>query len=257
MMRCRHGLRRWPAHFGERSGRGRRDAARQELTAHQARLERIVDAAHEYADDNDLCARYDEFMMSVGLRPRSRDWVLRGGRHGASANHDGVRLVESISGMLGFTPVESLVLVLVRGGVLDCLMRADLAEAMRADGPERLADLVARNSADGVVAVVVSAEGASCPMCGSQFRALVGDVSAALKRRGGQLFDAVMVDGVEAGGRWSCIDNCGVAGVLDDPATSVMAAAAVVDGRRMFGTRDELKASVAVDADRVAALAPI
>ncbi len=49
--------------------------------------------------------------------------------------------------MLGFTPVESLVLVLVRGGVLDCLMRADLAEAMRADGPERLADLVARNSA--------------------------------------------------------------------------------------------------------------
>ena len=82
--------------------------------------------------------------------------------------------------------------------------------------------------------------------------ALVGDVSAALKRRGGQLFDAVMVDGVEAGGRWSCIDNCGVAGVLDDPATSVMAAAAVVDGRRMFGTRDELKASVAVDADRVA-----
>ena len=167
------------------------------------------------------------------------------------------RLVESISGMLGFTRVESLVLVLVRGGVLDCLMRADLAEAMRADGPERLADLVARNSADGVVAVVVSAEGASCPMCGSQFRALVGDVSAALKRRGGQLFDAVMVDGVEAGGRWSCIDNCGVAGVLDDPATSVMAAAAVVDGRRMFGTRDELKASVAVDADRVAALAPI
>ena len=115
--------------------------------------------------------------------------------------------------MLGFTPVESVVLVLVRGGVLDCLMRADLAEAMRADGPERLADLVARNSADGVVAVVVSAEGASCPMCGSQFRALVGDVSAALKRRGGQLFDAVMVERVEAGGRWSCIDNCGVAGV--------------------------------------------
>ena len=61
--------------------------------------------------------------------------------------------------MLGFTPVESLVLVLMRGGVLDCLMRADLAEAMRADGPERLADLLARNSADGVVAVVVSAEG--------------------------------------------------------------------------------------------------
>ena len=63
------------AFWGAQRARAERDAARQELTAHQARLERIVDAAHEYADDNDLCARYDEFMMSVGLRPRSRDWV--------------------------------------------------------------------------------------------------------------------------------------------------------------------------------------
>ncbi|MGJ6127209.1 hypothetical protein QN239_32000 [Mycolicibacterium sp. Y3] len=50
-------------------------AARSALLDHEARLERIVDAAHEYASDNDLCERFDRFMMAQGLRPRSRDYV--------------------------------------------------------------------------------------------------------------------------------------------------------------------------------------
>jgi hypothetical protein len=45
--------------------------------------------------------------------------------------------------------------------------------------------------------------------------------------------------------------------VLNDPAASVMAAAAVVAGRRMYKDRGELKASVAVDFERAAALAPL
>lgn len=45
------------------------------LIEHRAQLERIVDAAHEYASDNDLCERFDRFMISQGLRPRSRDYV--------------------------------------------------------------------------------------------------------------------------------------------------------------------------------------
>jgi hypothetical protein len=37
---------------------------------------RQLDAdAHDYAKDNDLCERFDRFMISEGLRPRSRDWV--------------------------------------------------------------------------------------------------------------------------------------------------------------------------------------
>lgn len=50
-------------------------AARSALLDNEARLERIVDAAHEYASDNDLCERFDRFMISQGLRPRSRDYV--------------------------------------------------------------------------------------------------------------------------------------------------------------------------------------
>ncbi|WP_308160192.1 hypothetical protein [Mycolicibacterium goodii] len=52
-----------------------RDAARLALRKNEERLERIVDAAHEYADENDLCERFDDFMEGQGLRPRMREWV--------------------------------------------------------------------------------------------------------------------------------------------------------------------------------------
>ena len=63
------------AFWSAQRARAEGDAARAALRAHEERLERIVDAAHEYADDNDLCQRFDRFMESQGLRPRSRDWV--------------------------------------------------------------------------------------------------------------------------------------------------------------------------------------
>lgn len=69
-----------PALAGEfwaaRRARAEAEASRAALTAHQARLERIVDAAHEYADANDLCERFDNFMQEQGLRPRSHDYIV-------------------------------------------------------------------------------------------------------------------------------------------------------------------------------------
>jgi hypothetical protein len=63
------------AFWSTQQARAERDAARAALRQHGERLERIVDAAHEYADENDLCGRFDFFMEGQGLRPRSRDWV--------------------------------------------------------------------------------------------------------------------------------------------------------------------------------------
>lgn len=63
------------AFWGGQELRAERDAARSALRAQEDRLERIVDAAHEYANDNDLCERFDRFMESQGLRPRAREWV--------------------------------------------------------------------------------------------------------------------------------------------------------------------------------------
>lgn len=165
--------------------------------------------------------------------------------------------VSSLVGVLGFQPMESLVVVTLQGGEVSCVMRLDLGDAAAPDAAERLADLAARGDADGVIAVYVSAESASCTMCADEFREQAAALTAALERRGVQLLDAVVVDRVEAGGRWHCVDGCGVNGVLDDPATSAAAAAAVVAGHRIYGTREDLKASVAVDVARASVLTPM
>ena len=166
-------------------------------------------------------------------------------------------VISNLVGVLGFKPVESLVVVTVQDGEAGCVMRLDLSDAAAAEAPERLADLVVRADADGAVAVFVSAESASCTMCADEFREQAAALSAALERRGVQMLDAVVVDQVEAGGRWRCVDGCGKDGVLDDPATSAAAAAAVVAGHRIYGTREDLKASVSVDAARASVLAPM
>lgn len=166
-------------------------------------------------------------------------------------------VIANLVAVLGFRPVESLVLVTVKGDALRCVLRMDLSDAALPEAPERLADATARSGADGVAAVFVSADGASCAMCVGEYRNIVSELSAALQRRGVQMLDAAVVDRIEAGGRWTCLDECGKGGVLDDPAASEAAAAAVLAGHRMYGSREELKASVAVDQARVAALAPL
>lgn len=60
-----------------RALRGELNAAREALRGHEERLERIVDAAHVYADDNSLCEAFDRFMESQGLRVRSRVYVCQ------------------------------------------------------------------------------------------------------------------------------------------------------------------------------------
>ncbi|AGB27361.1 hypothetical protein Mycsm_07267 (plasmid) [Mycobacterium sp. JS623] len=166
-------------------------------------------------------------------------------------------VIANLVAILGFQPFESLVLVTVTGDALGCVLRLDLTDAALPEAPERLADTTARSGAEGVAAVFVSAEGASCAMCAGEYRDMVGELAAALNRRGVQMLDAVVVDRIEVGGRWTCLDECGNGGVLDDPAASVAAAAAVVAGHRLYGSREELKASVAVDRARVAELAPL
>lgn len=166
-------------------------------------------------------------------------------------------VISNLLGVLGFRPAESLVVVAVQDGEAGCVMRLDLSDAASPDAPDRLADLVVGGGAQGAVAVFVSAENASCAMCAVEFGEQARKLSAALERRGAQLLDAVVVDRIEAGGRWRCVDNCGKGGIVDDPATSAAAAAAVVAGHRMYGSREELKATVAVDVARAAVLAPM
>ena len=163
-------------------------------------------------------------------------------------------LIAALPAVLGFVPEKSLVLASLEGGRMGAVMRADLSGDLLAN-IGRLGELASASGADSVVAVIVDADGALCPMCGDDHRRLCEALSAALHDRDVRLVAAHVVDKVAEGGRWRCIDGCGSAGMVEDPGSSPLAAAAVLEGRRLYGRRAELQAVVAVtDPDRAARL---
>lgn len=166
-------------------------------------------------------------------------------------------LVEAVAPMLGFAPQESVVVVAVRNGSAECAMRLDLSQARQDGMVDHLAQLAMRQGAEAAAVVIISDEGALCPVCGEAFAELARDLAVALDRHGGRLLDAVVVDRMARGGRWHCVDRCGHEGVLDDPSVSAAAAAMVVAGRRMYPDREALTSVVARDGTRAAAVAPL
>jgi hypothetical protein len=164
-------------------------------------------------------------------------------------------LIAALPAVLGFVPEKSLVIVSLEQGRMGAVMRADLAEDL-IDNVGRLAEVAATSGADTVVAVIVDADGALCPVCDDTHRRLCDALTVALSGHGIELYAAHVVDRVESGGSWHCIDGCGAGGAVEDPTASPLAAAAVLDGRRLYPRRADLKAVIAVtDPARCAALA--
>lgn len=167
-------------------------------------------------------------------------------------------LIAALPAVLGFVPEKSLVLVALEdAGRMGAVMRADLSDDV-ADNVGRLAELAANSGAVRVLAVIVDADGALCPMCNDEHRLLCDALGEALGGCGVELHAAHVVDRVEAGGRWCCVDGCGSSGPVEDPYASPLAVAAVLDGRRLYGRRADLAAVVATaDAERTAALTEV
>jgi hypothetical protein len=154
-------------------------------------------------------------------------------------------MIAALPAVLGFVPANSLVVATLDDGALGCVMRADLSDAL-IHTVDDIADLAATGESDTAVAVIVDADGAACRMCDDEHRRLADALALALNDRGVELIEAYVVDRVCAGGRWHCADGCGRSGIVDDPSASPMAAAAVLDGRRLYATRAELQDVVTV-----------
>ncbi len=154
-------------------------------------------------------------------------------------------LIAALPAVLGFVPAQSLILVAIDRGQMGAVMRVDLSDDVEGALPQ-LAEVAATSGADAVVAVIVDAKGAGCPTCNAKYRDLGDDLDDALTMRDITLLDVHLVDVIGAGGRWHCVDGCGAGGRLDDPASSPLAMAAVLDGRRLYGTREDLAAVIAV-----------
>lgn len=154
-------------------------------------------------------------------------------------------LIAAIPAVLGFVPERSLVLVSVEDGRMGAVMRADLSDDLT-ENIDRLAQIAANSGADRIVAVIVDEDGALCPMCNEDHRRMSGRLRAALAGRDVDLCAVHIVDRIAAGGRWCCVDGCGARGLVDDPGASPLAAAAVLDGRRLYARRCDLQAVLAM-----------
>jgi hypothetical protein len=155
-------------------------------------------------------------------------------------------LIAALPAILGFVPEKSLVLVSMDGDELGSVLRVDLSDELP-DRVEHLAEVAAAADPEAAVAVFVDAEGAQCPRCNEDYRELCEELTDALSQHGVVLWAAHVVDRVARGGRWHCVDGCGTGGLIDDPSASPLAAAAVLDGRRLYPRRADLQAVIAVD----------
>lgn len=154
-------------------------------------------------------------------------------------------LIAALPAVLGFVPEKSLVLVSLEHGEMGAVMRVDLSLALAGD-VGHLAEVAGASGADTVVAVIVDAQGAPCPLCNDDYRELCDALTIALAEHDMSLYAAHVVDRIEAGGTWRCVDGCGETGAVEDPTASPLAVAAVLDGRRLYASRNDLKAVVTV-----------
>ncbi|SPM43421.1 hypothetical protein A4G26_05150 [Mycobacterium numidiamassiliense] len=155
-------------------------------------------------------------------------------------------LIAALPAVLGFVPENSLVLVSLGDGELGAVMRVDLSDDL-IDRVDHLVEIAAAAAPEAMIAVIVDADGAHCPQCNSEYRQLCAVLSKALAQNDIELWAAHVVDRVAVGGRWHCVDGCGSGGAVDDPSASPLAAAAVLQGRRLYPRRADLQAVIAPD----------
>ena len=163
-------------------------------------------------------------------------------------------LIAALPAVLGFVPEKSLVLVTFDDGEMGCVMRIDLIDDVF-DAVGHMAKVAATAGPDAAVAVIVDEDATTCRMCKDEHRLLADALGDALSEWGIDLLGVHVVDRVAAGGRWHCADGRVYAGTVEDPTASPMAAAAVLDGRRLYSRRADLQAVIAVaDPARTAGL---
>jgi len=147
-------------------------------------------------------------------------------------------LVAMIPAILGFRPSRSLVVATATGRQLGVTMRVDLTPALGED-IGHLVELAAHQDADSVLVVVVDDTD-------TDHRALVASLTTGMAERNITVQGAVRVAEIATGATWRCIqDECGASGVIDDPQATPMAMAAVLAGRPIFRTREELVSLIA------------
>jgi hypothetical protein len=163
-------------------------------------------------------------------------------------------LLAAVPVLIGFRPRDSLVLIGTggpRGRRVGLTLRVDLPPP---DEPELVAALcesaaaaLCRDDPEGAAVLVVGGGVPSSPAPGEPERPPRADVAGAatlalLEREIG-VHTVAWAAEIAAGAPWRCypLHDCGCAGTLPDPATSVLAATAVARGAVLRDSREELE----------------
>jgi hypothetical protein len=154
-------------------------------------------------------------------------------------------VLSSIPAMLAFVPTESVVflpLVSEPGGgqTLGPVARVDLTvvTAMPDTVARQLARVFSPLPVTALIAAVITT--VDKPVDGLPYRSDVAAISKALSENGLPEFEALFVPSFITGARWTCYLHPGHSGVLPDPATTALAASAVVAGESIKASRDDL-----------------
>jgi hypothetical protein len=164
-------------------------------------------------------------------------------------------LIAAIPTLLGFTPVDSLVLAVFDDTAAGCrlrlTMRADLPPPdLRGELAEQLVAPLLRTQPAAVALVVV---GGRIDASGQLPHAeLPGVVELALRGVGVSVVRSLWVERVCDGATWRCYDDPDCHGRMPDPNSTMVAEAAAALGVTTFDSREDMAASIAPDrADRL------
>lgn len=172
-------------------------------------------------------------------------------------------LIASIPALLGFPPVDSLVLTTLTGLHrlrLGAVLRVDLPLAghrdhaagaeVDAELAERLRTAAVSHGCTAAVLVVVGGGGVD-PPAELPHRELVRTIADRLERAGVVVLHAGWVAAVEPELTWWCYEDPDCNGQLPDPRTVPISAAMAAAGSVVFGSREELATLLAPDPDDV------
>jgi len=169
-------------------------------------------------------------------------------------------LVAVLPALLGFHPVDSLVLIGLDGVEgsrrIAYVARADLpgADPPPPEADELVGCLVNQDCADAVLVVVGGVPGPSPDEL--PHSRLVEQVRDGCTAAGLVVRAALWTSEVAKGRQWRCYDSCSCVGALPDPACTELAAATVAAGRTIYSDRSELEKLVAEgDPDTLARMA--
>ncbi|WP_433612396.1 DUF4192 domain-containing protein [Prescottella agglutinans] len=182
--------------------------------------------------------------------PSSRQDATGFGTRCAVRISDPGTLISSVPALLGFHPRRSLVAICLTGTSVGAVMRHDLVldEPGRAGGVmdlvlEQFAAVAEREGADRMLAVVVDDRIPHCarPADLAGHVAVVERFRDLLDRSAIELSAAHVCSRIQAGAPWQDLDGANH-GILPDPTASAVAAAQVLEGRAIRGSREELEA---------------